>query len=80
MDKAKILKQVEKIFKDVLDDKSITLTETTTAADIESWDSLAHIELVTAMEKQFKIKFRAQEIISWKNVDDILNAISSKAG
>jgi acyl carrier protein len=80
MDKTKIFKQVEAIFKDVLDDESIALTEATAAADIEAWDSLAHVQLVVAIEKRFKIKFDSREILSWKNVGEILEAIGAKVG
>ena len=79
MDKAEILKQVENIFKDVLDEDSITLTETTVANDVEGWDSLTHIQLIVAIEKHFKIKFGSKEILSWNNVGEMLDAICSKA-
>ena len=53
MDNTEILHKVEEVFRDVLDDEEITLTATTTANDIEDWDSLSHVELVRAVEKAF---------------------------
>ena len=78
MNRTEILQQIEAIFKDVLDDENIVLTETTTADDVEGWDSLTHIQLIVAIEKHFKIKFSSKEILSWKNVGEMLDAIFSK--
>ncbi len=78
MEQSQILQQLNDIFKDVLDNDDIVLTDITTANDIEEWDSLYHIQLVVAIEKHFKIKFTASEIQSWKNVGDMANAVKSK--
>jgi len=78
MNKTDILRQVEFIFKDILDEDKITLADTTTANDVEGWDSLTHIQLIVAIEKHFKIKFNSKEILSWKNVGEMLDAIASK--
>ncbi|MBR1774282.1 MAG: acyl carrier protein [Bacteroidales bacterium] len=80
MDTKEILKQVEVIFKDVLDNGDIVLTEQTTANDIEEWDSLSHIQLIVEIEKYFKVKFSSTEILSWQNVGEMLLAIQSKLG
>jgi len=78
MNRIEILQQVEEIFKDVLDDESITLNEMSTANDVEGWDSLTHIQLIVAIEKHFKIKFSSKEILSWKNIGEMLDAICGK--
>jgi acyl carrier protein len=78
MDKSEILKTVNDVFIDVLDDKNIVLTYETTANDVEEWDSLNHIQLVVAIEKQFGIRFTSQEIQSWNNVGELINSISNR--
>lgn len=78
MDRQEILNQVTQVFIDTLDEDNITLTESTTADDVEGWDSLTHVQLVVAVEKKFKIRFAAKEIQSWKNVGELVNSISSK--
>ncbi len=78
MEKTDILKTLTEIFIDVLDTENITLTEQTTANDIEDWDSLSHIQIVVAIEKKFKIRFASQEIQNWKNVGEIITSIQSK--
>ena len=78
MEKAEILKTVNEIFINTLDDENIVLNYGTTANDVDEWDSLNHIQLIVAIEKRFKIRFASQEILNWNNVGDIVNGISSK--
>ena len=78
MTKQEILSQVEDIFRDVLDDEDIVLTDATTANDVEDWDSLTHIQLIVAIEKHFGIKFTSKEILSWANVGEMVDCIASK--
>ena len=57
MNKEEILKIVNEVFVDVLDNPNIVIDLNTTANDVEDWDSLNHIQLVVAIEKHFKIRF-----------------------
>jgi acyl carrier protein len=78
MDKPEILKKVNDIFIDILENEGIVLTMGTTANDVEDWDSLNHIQLVVAIEKEFKIRFASREIQSWNTVGEMVNSIWSK--
>lgn len=78
MEKNQILEEVQEIFREVLDNEDIVLQNETTADDIEEWDSLTHIQLIVAIEKHFKIKFTSKEILSWKNVGEMLDCIATK--
>ncbi|MDR0798835.1 MAG: acyl carrier protein [Dysgonamonadaceae bacterium] len=78
MEKQEILTKIEAIFRDVLDDENIHLTDATTANDVEGWDSLTHIQLIVAIEKALKIKFTSKEILSWKNVGEMVDCILHK--
>lgn len=76
------LKEIEKnlteVFRDVLDRDSIVFSRGTTAADIEEWDSLAHIGLLVAIEREFKISLNLVEIDALRNVGDMLDLIQRK--
>lgn len=80
MEMKEILEKVNDIFKDVLDNDDINLTETTTANDVEEWDSLSHIQLIVAMEKVFKVRFNAAEIRNWANIGEMCASIKNKIG
>lgn len=64
------------IFREVLENDSIEVTENTVAADIPEWDSLNHIYLVVAIEKRFNIKFTTTQIQSWQRVGDLITDIN----
>ena len=78
MKKEEILNELEKIFKDVLENNEIEITNTTTANDIDEWDSLSHIMLVVAIESHFSVSFTSEEIISYKNIYDMCVALEDK--
>lgn len=73
-----IRNQVQDIFRDILDLESLTLGDDTQASDVDGWDSLTHIQLIVAIEKEFKVKFSSKEILSWKNVGELLNSLQAK--
>lgn len=78
MERTDIYDKLNDIFVDVLDLDEVTLTDSTTADDIEEWDSLSHVQLVVAIEKAFGIKFTALEIMKWKNVGELVDSIAQK--
>lgn len=78
MSRSEIFEKLNEIFIDVLDLDEIELTDDTSADDIEEWDSLSHIQLIVSIEKTFKIKFSSKEILSWKNVGEMVDCIESK--
>ena len=78
MNKDQIIREVQEIFRDVLDNEEIVLTNETTADDIEEWDSLTHIQLIVAIEKHFQIRVTSREILSWQNVGEMIDCIASK--
>jgi acyl carrier protein len=78
MDRTNVLAHIQDIFRDQLENNSIVLTDATTANDVEGWDSLTHLQLIVAMESHFKIRFSSKEILSWKNVGEMLNCIMQR--
>lgn len=75
METNNIITELKPIFLRVLDIEKIDLTMETTAADVDEWDSLAQILLITEIEKHFRIKFSSSEVRDWKNVGQMVNDI-----
>lgn len=75
MDKQSIFDAVQEIFRDNFDDEELEITRDTCADDIEDWDSLEQINLLTAMERKFGLKFQLSDVRDLKNVGDLLDLI-----
>ena len=79
MDTREIFTRLNRVFQDVFDDDSIRVTPNTTADDIEDWDSLEHITLISAVEREFRMKFKMGEISSMKNFGEMASIIQQRA-
>ncbi len=75
MTKEEIYNALDEVFQEVFDDDEIHVNESTTADDIEDWDSLEHINLVVAVENKFGIKFNMNEVTTMKNVGEMVDII-----
>lgn len=75
MTKEEVFEKLNEVFRDVFDDEGITVTESTTADNIEDWDSLSHINLIVSIENEFKIKFSMGETQKMKNVGEMVDII-----
>lgn len=76
MDEKTILAAVQDIFRDNFDDEELEITRETCADDIEDWDSLEQINLLTAIEKKFGLKFQLADVRGLANVGDLLDLIA----
>jgi len=74
---SEILKQVQQVFVQVLDNEKVVLNRETMAKDVEDWDSLNHIQLIVAIEKRFRVKFRHNDIRARKSVGHMWDAIAT---
>ena len=78
MERKEIISRLNEIFEDIIDEGPVSLSETSTAKDVDGWDSLTNIQLVVAIEKKYNIKFTSEEIISWKNVGEMIDCMLLK--
>jgi acyl carrier protein len=72
------IQRVRDIMIDVFELDELSITEATTARDIELWNSLSHIRLMVAIERAFKIRFTNAEIESLTDVGDLIRSIDAK--
>lgn len=75
-----VLDRLTVIFRDEFEDSALVINDSTTANQIENWDSLATINIIVASEWEFKIKFENWEIQSIRSVGDFLRIIENRTG
>lgn len=78
MNKNEIIEKLTAIFHEIFNDESIVLNDEMTSADVENWDSLTHMLMVTSVEEQFGIKFKLKDLNAMKNVGDIVRIIGER--
>lgn len=78
MTREMVMEKVQDIFRDVFDDDSLIITDSTNSGDIEDWDSLEHISLIVSMEKEFNLSFDIKEVNKLENVGGMVDLIMSK--
>ena len=66
------------LLRDVFDQDDIVITPETTAADVDGWDSQAHVNLIVAAEMRFGIRFHTAELDSLHNVGEFAELIGQK--
>ena len=77
-DKAAIFDQLKLIFQDTFTEISCTFSSDATRGDIEEWDSLSHIRLLTAIEANFSVQFDLDEIGNMTTVSTIVDLLHEK--
>jgi acyl carrier protein len=72
------LTRLQNVFRGVFDDDELTIQPQTTAADVEGWDSINHVNLVLAVEREFKTRLSSSGIANLKNVGELARMLEVK--
>ena len=80
MEMSEIQSRLEAVFRDVFDEPGLKLERSLTAGEIEAWDSISHISLLAAVEKEFGFRFLLGEVRHLENVGELLDLIARKTG
>ncbi len=78
MTREEVFNGVQDIFRDIFDEDDLVISDSTSSDEIEDWDSLNHINLVSAIEKEFKIKFALGELMTLKDVGAMIDLMVEK--
>ena len=78
MEKTEIVNKLTEIFRKEFNDDSLVITNELTTSDIDGWDSLSHMLLISEIEKSFSIKFKLKDMNKMRNVGDMIDIINSK--
>jgi acyl carrier protein len=74
----KSLQELNRVFRQVFGDATPSITPEMTPQDIDGWDSMAHLNLIAAVELRFKIKFETKDLRSIKTVGDLARLVDQK--
>ena len=80
MERNEIINDLNEIFEDIIDEGPVSLSNSSTADDIDGWDSLTNIQLVVEIESHYNIRFTSEEITVWKNVGEMIDCIIERKG
>ena len=75
MDRKEIFDKVKAICRDVFENEELELTEESDANEIEEWDSITHLNLISDMEEEFRVSFTLEEISNAKNLGELVDAL-----
>lgn len=78
MARAEVIEPIQRIFRDLLGQPTLVLTESLTAPEVDGWDSFTHISIITAIEKHYGIRFNLGELDQLHNVGDIYALVEHK--
>lgn len=78
MNREVIVEKLTSIFRKVFNEKNLILRDDLTANDVETWDSLTHMLMITEVENEFHIKFKLKDLNKMKHVGDLISIIESK--
>ncbi len=75
MNREKVFERLNNIFREVFDDDSIELSDSTTSDDLDDWDSFEHVNLIVGIEEEFSFKIPADKVLAMKNVGEMADLI-----
>ncbi|MDB4042860.1 acyl carrier protein [Gammaproteobacteria bacterium] len=78
MTRNEVLLKLQEIFRDIFDEANMHIENETNAEDIEDWDSLNHVNLITAVEQEFSIRFALGELGELQDVGSMIDFIMVK--
>jgi acyl carrier protein len=78
MERQTIVEKLTGIFRIVFNEDSLLITDELTADDVERWDSLSHMLMITEVENEFSVKFKLKELNKMRNVGDMIDTIKAK--
>ena len=78
MTRIEITEKLNEIFQDVFDDESLQISDELTSNDIEDWDSLRQISILSAVEDEFNIKMAISDTRNLKNIGALVDLIEAR--
>jgi acyl carrier protein len=80
VEKLEIIEEIRNVLISVLQHENFQMKDEISAADVDGWDSLTHMMIITEIEKRFDIKFKLKELNKLNNLGNLIEMVSSKTG
>ena len=80
IERTEVMRRLTEVFQETFEDPGLELRDSMTAADVDEWDSLQHIVLVLAVEREFRIRLNPAEVGKLENVGRMVDLLQTKAG
>ena len=78
MEKSEIIEKITKIFRKTFNEENLVLNEEMTANDVDNWNSLSHMIMISEVEKEFSVKFKLKDLNRLKNVGSLIEIVESR--
>lgn len=75
MTREEIINNLTPLVREVFQNSNLVLTDDLSAENVETWTSLAFMQLLTSIEEQFGFKFKMMELLKFKNMGNILDSM-----
>ena len=72
------MEKLSALMADVLQVSADTITDDLTINDLDTWDSLAHMELVAVIEQQYDLSLEAEDMVAMISVAKIREIVSAR--
>jgi acyl carrier protein len=73
-----VMNELSTVFREVFQEDDLTIAADMTAADIDDWDSIMHINLILSVEEYFGVRFRSSEVSRLQSVGELHDLIVEK--
>tara|TARA_R110002051_G_scaffold318588_1_gene401144 strand:- start:1887 stop:2144 length:258 start_codon:yes stop_codon:yes gene_type:complete len=78
MDKQEVLHKIQRAFEKILEHNNFQLGDQTSAKDVDGWDSITHMMIITEIEELYQIKFKLMDLMSMNTISDLIRAVEKE--
>ena len=78
MENKVVFEKLTAVFRNVFEDSSLMLNGDLKTKDLNNWDSLKQLVIITEIEKEFEIRFKIKEISSWSTINELIEILENK--
>lgn len=78
MNREEIVKKINEVLIDILDDDTVKITDSSTTNDIDGWDSITKMMFISGIEEEFNIKLSSKDVFDLNEFGTFADTIIEK--